>query len=314
MSSDYENLISSHPLPPGSVADSVYSFLRELGVLEGEEQVRPLNRKDLLHLIKENGGSAEYINLNGLDMSRIDLRGLDLSQMFLIGCNLEGAIAKPMITLKGKRELPPRGYGHILLTWADGAVSPSDAEVKPTILSGSLVQGSNLSNSDFSWCDFSSATLARCDFAGADFSHANLEQADLPWAKLEEADFRSAILKQARLEKARIVDTDFSHADFQDANLTGAFISAGTKLETVDWGKDYINALESNGEYQAAMALYRQLGQWYEAAGFMSIASKFRYREMESRRKSQWKSLADEFSGLGGFWAQFRNKVRTKRQ
>lgn len=298
MSADNENLMSFHPLTPGSVPGSEFSYLREMGVIEGDEQVRPLNRKDLLQLIKENGGSAEYIDLSRLDMSRIDIRGLDLSRMFLMGCNLEGAIAKPMITLNGKTELT-RGdmaYDHILQTWVAGEISPSDAEVIPTVLNGSLMQGANLSKADFRWCDLSSATLAGCNFTGASLLSANLSESNLVWARLEEADLRSSVLNGARLERTRIIDADLSQASLHDADLTGAFISPLTSLSGVQWDAKYICRAEREGDYEDAVILYRNLKEWHHRNGYYKIAGEFHYREREAERKADWRSFKSKLA------------------
>ena len=299
MSSDYEFSLSTPALLPGSVPGQEGSFLREMGVIEGNKQVRPLVRKDLLHLIKENGGSAGYIDLSGLDMSRIDIRGMDLSQTLLIGCNLEGAIAKPMITMRnGKTELTPGdlAYEYVLQTWVSGEISPPDAEVISTVLKGSLMQGGNLSKTDFRYCNFSNATLMGCDITGSTLLSANLSSANLAWARLQEVDLRSAVLNGADLERSRIIDADLSQASLQNADLTGAFISPLTNMSGAQWDHKYICRAERDGDYEKAVVLYRNLKEWHHRGGYYEIAGEFHYREKEAERKAEWQSIKRKFA------------------
>ena len=287
----------------GQIPNPVRKTLCDWGIIQNGQQVRPLVRSKLKGLLKQYGKSGL---LSGLDMRGIDLRGMDLRNSILSGCNLEGAIAMPLITLKSGKTLPigDLAYPAALNDWHTGNLHNGIMSVQPTQLDGAILNLANLSRSDFRWASLNQAIMVRSNFQGADLSYADLKEARLDWAKLNDVTLQYAILTAASLKSARIIDSDLSHVNLQDANFIGAFISPGTRLEAVNWGKNYINALEYNGDYQAAIAQYRQIGEWHEAAGFFSIASKFRYREMEARRKAQLKSLTDEFSGLRTFLAQ----------
>ena len=292
------------------VTDPVRKTLCDWQIIQDGRQVRPLGRDELEGLLEKHG---KGVNLSGADLRGIDLRGMDLRQSILRGCNLEGAIAMPLVTSISGKALPSRdmSYEPVLRYWHNnGEPQNGIKSVTPTQLDGVLMDLANLSHSDFRWTSFDNAGIVRSNLQGADLSYANLKGACLDWANLDYATLQYAALTAASLKSARITDCDLSRADLQDVNLIGAFISPGTRLEGVNWGKDYINALERNGDYQEAAALYRLLGEWHETAGFLSIASKFRYREMEARRKEQLKSLTGEFSGVRVFLTQIWENLR----
>lgn len=292
------------------VTDPVRKTLCDWQIIQDGKQVRPLVRDELEGLLEKHG---KGVNLSGADLRGIDLRGMDLSQSILQGCNLEGAIAMPLVTSISGKALPIGNlyYEKALSDWHNtGETSGGMKSVQPTQLDGAILNLSNLSHCDFRWASFDNAGMVRSNLQGANLSYAKLNETRLDWAKLDDATLQCAALTGASLKSARITDCDLSHADLQDVNLIGAFISPGTRLEGVNWGKDYINVLERNGDYQEAAALYRQLGEWHETAGFLSIASKFRYREMEARRKEQLKSLTGEFSGVRVFLTQIWENLR----
>lgn len=291
------------------VTDPVRKTLCDWQIIQDGNQVRPLVRGELEWLLETHG---KGVNLSGADLRGIDLRGMDLSQSILQGCNLEGAIAMPLVVTSNGKELPysDMSYGVALSRWYAGEMPEWVQSVQPTLLDGAFLTMANISNANFRWANFDKASMVRINLQGANLSYAKLKEACLDWAKLDDATLQCAALTAASLKSARITDCDLSRSDLQDVNLIGAFISPGTRLEGVNWGKDYINALERNGDYQEAAALYRQLGEWHETAGFLSVASKFRYREMEARRKEQLKSLTGEFSGVRVFLTQIWENLR----
>ena len=291
------------------VTDPVRKTLCDWQIIQDGNQVRPLVRGELEGLLETHG---KGVNLSGADLRGIDLRGMDLSQSILRGCNLEGAIAMPLVVTSNGKELPysDMSYGVALSGWYAGEMPEWVQSVRPTLLDGAFLAMANISNANFRWANFNKANMVRSNLQGANLSYAKLNETRLDWAKLDDATLQCAELTAASLKSARITDCDLSRADLQDVNLIGAFISPGTRLDGVNWGKDYINALERNGDYQEAAALYRLLGEWHETAGFLSIASKFRYREMEARRKKQLKSLTGEFSGVRVFLTQIWENLR----
>ena len=292
------------------ITDPVRKTLCDWQIIQDGNQVRPLGRDELEGLLEKHG---KGLDLSGADLRGIDLRGMDLSKSILRGCNLEGAIAKPLVTSISGKALPIGDRGNVpaLSYWQNnGEPQNGIKSVTPTQLDGAILNLANLSHCDFRWASFDNAGMVRSNLQGANLSYANLKEARLDWAKLDDATLQCAALTAASLKSARITDCDLGRADLQDVNLIGAFISPGTRLEGVNWGKDYINALERNGDYQEAAALYRLLGEWHETAGFLSIASKFRYREMEARRKEQLKSLTGEFSGVRVFLTQIWENLR----
>ena len=290
------------------------SFLREWGIIEGNKQTRRLDRDDLLRLIQENGGSAEYLDLSGLDMRRIDLRGLDLSKTLMMGCNLEGAIAIPMVTTSDGNELhfSDLGYEIALTDWYTGNDREWVGQVQATSLDGAILSLANLSRSDFRWANIRGGVMARCELKSADFSFADLSKVCFDWSKLDETILEQASVKGATLKRVRIMDSDFSCANLQDADLSGAYISRGTKLGTAIWDKNYISILERREEYQEAIELYQMLMEWHETAGLRNKAGKFYYRKRESQRKANQKSLVKDLKELGGelskVWRIFKSK------
>jgi hypothetical protein len=80
----------------------------------------------------------------------------------------------------------------------------------------------------------------------------------------------------------------------------------------VKWDKDYISVLEREGNYEAAISLYRRLKEWYRGAGMLKIAGEFHYREEEAITKAKWEQLSREFKEfkqrLVTAWEQLRGK------
>ena len=290
------------------------NVLSDLGVFRDGQQIRPVCRDDMLSLSKLNGGKFDYLRLQGLDMRKIDMRGLHIENAYLIGVDLEGAIAMPMVTLDtGDLPISDMAYEMVLDRWSKGETEQFVQHVTPTILSGSLLSQANLSNADFRWGGFRSTFMVRTVLQKADLSYADLTKANLKWAKLEESRLQFANMENACLEQARIVDTDLEHAILKGADLAGVSISTGCNLEWVEWGQNYISVLESRGDYQGAIALYRHLKELHDRAGMSSIAGKFHYREREAARKAEWQRLGQDFKDykrhLAAAWRRFKGQT-----
>jgi uncharacterized protein YjbI with pentapeptide repeats len=276
------------------------------GVFLDGEQVRPVNRYDLITLIEVNGGTSDYIDLSGLDLSGIDIRGMPLGRVRFAGCNLKNALAQPMVT-SGGQELTPwdLAYGHVLEEHQAGK-RVGDCEVTPTNLEGAFLLGADLSKADLRWANLSDTALAWCNLDGAALSHADLSKSNLNQASLERTDLRSAILDGASLENSRIIDADFSETSLKGVSLDGVFISTLTKLDGVQWDPDFIGPWEIDGNYESAARQYRQLKEWYDRAGKRDIAGKFHYREREAERKAEWQSIKKSFSSI---WRRARHPM-----
>jgi len=292
-----------------------FRFLEELGVVNREKQIRPLERKDLLTLIAENGGSAEYLCLRGIEMKRIDMRGLNLRKIDLSGCNLEGALAMPMVTTN-TGDLAPQdlAYEHNIELWVKNQLPGFVKSVTPTDLSEAFLPDARLSNSDFRWADFRDTFMVRAVLQRVDLSHSNMLKANLKWSKWEDSSLQFANLQEACLEGARFIDTDLEHAKLVDADLASVSISTGSKLEGVDWGQNNISVLERRGDFEKAIALYRRLKEWHERAGMSKMAGEFHYREREASRKLQWQLLGQDFQAykrrFASAWQSFTGKPR----
>ena len=284
----------------------VKNILRYEGVFRDGEQVRPVNRDDLLKLIEENGGTGEHIDLRGLDLSDIDIRGLPLGRTRFTGCNLKNALAQPLLTCNDQ-ELTPwdLAYDWILTEYQTGR-ELEDCEVNLTHLEGSLLMGTDLSKADFRCAKLSDTVLAWGNLDGANLSHADLSNAKLNQASLERTNLRCAVLDGASLENSRIIDADLSGASLKGVSLVGVFLSTLTKLDGVQWDSDFISPLEIEGNYESAASQYRRLKEWYDRAGKRDIAGKFHYREREAERKAEWQSIKKSFSSI---WRRARHPM-----
>ena len=85
-------------------------------------------------------------------------------------------------------------------------------------LSGIYLKYADMKNAKLVNVDMSGADLTRSDFSGASMYGANLEGANL-----FKANFEGANLKSANLRNCDLLGADFSN----------------TKLNNVEWGKDY---------------------------------------------------------------------------
>jgi len=156
----------------------------------------PYTRKDVIRLIKENGGTAE-----GLDLSvKVFEEGIDLRRLILDGIVLIGA------TLE-KASLERAG------------------------LRNARLEGANLFKAHLERCRLEDAHLEE-----ADLSQAHLEEANLTRAHLEEAELWNAHLEGASLWGAYLEGARLRGANLAGALLRLARFSNDTELADVNWG------------------------------------------------------------------------------
>jgi len=149
---------------------------------------KPYTNKDVLRLIKKNGG-PEGLDLSErwfefeIDLHGLDLEGINLSESHLNGANLEGANLHNAILIKANLPL---------------------TNLKKARLDNALLREANLHRADiekasFRYVDLSWANLEfvnlRADFRGAGLWGANLMDAEFPRdALLEEVEWGDFIL------------------------------------------------------------------------------------------------------------------------
>lgn len=135
--------------------------------------------------------------------------------------------------------------------------------------------------------DLSGANLQGAFLAGAYLEGTILKGANLRGANLSSAWFGSADLSGADLTGAHLQNTDFEYSSLEGAELWQAEINAGTRLDGVYWGDDYVLATERGGRFDCAVAVYRTLKQHRRESGDYRAAAEFYFREMECIRKQQ---------------------------
>ncbi len=216
---------------------------------DGTEK-NPLTREDVLRLIKENGGTAEGLDLSGkhfqegINLQEITLKGADLCRVHLEGANLA------LANLEGAN------------LW--------EANLKGANLAFANLKGANLLV----------AHLEKAYLVNANLEGVALKKAHLERANLFEANLEGSVLARANLEGAVLVK-----ADLKGANLLWAQFSTDTEFEGAGWG-DYILGEEKNGDFSLAKETYWRLRHWHINAGLYDIAAKFYYREKEASRKA----------------------------
>jgi len=145
-------------------------------------------------------------------------------------------------------------------------------------LSGVYLKYAHMKNANLVNVNLSGADLTRSDFSGASMYGANLEGANL-----FKANFEGANLKSANLCNCDLLGADFSN----------------TKLNNVEWGKDFkiINELEAEtalaeGNHEKAKEKYKEAEDIYRALKISlktqtlgDDVGKFFEREMIVRRK-----------------------------
>ena len=279
--------------------------LRQRGIVRNYEQIRSLNRCDMVELLKLRE-ALSVLDLSELDMTGIDIQGLDLRSVWLQGCNLSGAFAGPRIENLGQR-LPPNSYEYerIYSHWISG--DPSDYygpyTVKQTDLWDAVLPRADLSGGDFRSANLGKAILNSTTLAGTKFSNADMTDSYLRRATLKETHMMSTILDEAKLEYSQIIGADLSHASLKGVRLLGATISPETKLGGARWDAEVISPLERDRDYDAASREYRYLKEWHDRAGMSDVASQFHYREREAMRKAEMVSIKAD---LRSAWKRFR--------
>lgn len=235
------------------------------------EKGKPLTREDVLRLVKENGGTAEGLDLSeqtfveAIDLSDLDLHGIILkdarfSTHFeggqLVGAKFDGS------------NLNGADLRSINLQYAQFRMLNN----QPTYLQAADLRGSLLLNTNFQGADVTGAKFGDLAKAGG-YPAAMLDDTDLRGAKLSRANFKGCYFYGTKLEGAFI-----RGADIFDAHL-----------EEADWGNCVIGE-EKRGDFYSAIHYYRRLKTWYTNAGMYDIAGKFFFREMTARRKAlKWR-------------------------
>ena len=145
-------------------------------------------------------------------------------------------------------------------------------------LSGIYLKYANMQNANLVNVDLSNADLTRSDFSGSSMYGANLEGANL-----FKANFENVNLKSANLCNCNLLGADFSN----------------TKLNNIEWGKDYkvfnekdaeIALAEGNHEkakekFKEAEDIYRALKISLQKQTLGDDVGKFFEREMIVKRK-----------------------------
>jgi len=182
---------------------------------------------------------------------------------------------------------------------------------------GENLIGANLRGAYFLGADLQSASLVGANLQGTNLRFANLQDAWLTLAELQSANLWEANLQDvhlsgaklqgANLREAHIEGANLRNAELQGANLQEVKISPLTNLEGVKWDHKYISALERDGDYENASAVYRRLKEWYRGSGMLTIAGEFHYREQEASHKAQGQRLVRQFKeGLAAAWRRLK--------
>jgi uncharacterized protein YjbI with pentapeptide repeats len=215
----------------------------------------PYTREDMLRLIKENGDTAEGLDLSGKVFEKgIDLKGLRLQRIILKEAVLQDA--------------------HF-----------EEAKLWGAHLEKADLQYAHLEEVDLSEAQLQEATLLDAFLNKATLFGANLEGAFLMTAHLEGADLGGANLKGTQLWGAKFSsDTNWENVDWGDYILADEKELQEAKGEERE---EVLARLEVDN-------IYRRLRLWYTNAGMSDVAAKFYYREKEVDRKvaSRWNDRA----------------------
>lgn len=156
--------------------------------MAGEKQKR-LTREDVIRLIKENGGTAEGLDLSekifegGIDLSDLDLHRIILKGAILAGADLE------------------------------------DARLECAHLEEADLSGANLKGADLVFTHLERATLLDADLKSAHLEYTHLEGANLRGAHLEGAILSLAYLKKTILSTAHLEGVYLRAAEVYEAHL-----------------------------------------------------------------------------------------------
>ena len=236
------------------------TILATLGVFdEFGNQVRAVDREDVLEVIEVNQGAHDFLDFRGIDFEGADLRGLSLYRCGFEGCNLSRVNASPMVTYRG-REL---AIGDLAITetldrWSNGEPQSKEHLVTPTSMEGCILSYTTIKDAYFGFaqlegCSFYNATVERTVFYSADLSTAN---------------FRFA----------RFVDVDWRCADLRSANLYALTLQTSF-LDDSNWGTELVILQEAVGNWDEALNVYRMLSRVHELAGMNELAGEFRFRQ-----------------------------------
>ena len=198
------------------------------------------------------------LDLSGQDLSNQDLTGIFLESANLRGCNLEGAKLDRAVLAHADLEncclngasLNEANLGKSRMV----GVSARGSQLKETILSGALIQGSDFTDASISGmqtffqatvsqscfagmighelifldmeligCDFSGCRLQDAVFIKCDFSQSTWDDATLDELVCVSCIARGASFSRASLFKIMLAkESDFSQSDFSDSRLDQA--------------------------------------------------------------------------------------------
>jgi uncharacterized protein YjbI with pentapeptide repeats len=175
-------------------------------------KANPYTRKDVLRLVKENGGKAEGLDLSGREFEPlIDLSGLDLN-----GIILRGAY-------------------------------PEDAQFEKTKL-----MGADLSEAYLSGAWFEKAELRGANLTGAYLEYAQFGEAWMGETNLQKAQLVDANLDGANLVDARLGGCNLSHASLKGVYLYSAKFTHDTNFENAEWEGYILREEEEYSEFHEA--------------------------------------------------------------
>lgn len=237
---------------------------------------KPLTREDVLRLIKENGNTAEGLDLSNrkfqdnVDLSDLNLSGIKLNFARLFRANFDGSSLDSAELLGAKLQ-------HATFN----PLESKDAEPKNASL-----QMVGLGDADLTNAEFRQANLAAARFQ-------EQQQTTLPTGEslilsspafLHGTDFRGANLFLANFKGCYFYGTKFEGACIRGADIYEAH------LEEADWGSTYKIGEEIKKDFYSAESIYRRLKQWYTNAGMYDIAGEFFFREMTAQRnRIKWR-------------------------
>jgi hypothetical protein len=233
----------------------------------------PYTRKDVLRLIKENGGTAKSLDLSGkvfeeeINLSDLPLKGIILNKSVLFLAKFDGS---------NLSEAKLREAKLIRATFNQCKNEPAAKFVN--------LRDADLSNADLSGAEFIGAFLDN-----AKFNNSMLEEANFTIKGRREPDLLFTDFRGADLTFSDFTGRTFSFTKLEGASINWAKITEAL-LGDADWG-NYIIGEEKKNNFFAARHRYRQLKLWYNNNGYHDKAAKFYYREKEANRKSlKWYS------------------------
>jgi hypothetical protein len=236
-------------------------------------RANPYTRKDVLRLIKENGGEAEGLDLSGkIFESDISLSGKNLNGIILRGTDLDGAYFE-------------------------------EADLSKADLSEAYLHDAWFKKAELSEANLSGAYLERAQFGEAWMRETNLQKAQLVDANLE----------GAYLGDARLNGCNLSHAGLKGIYLHNAEFTYDTKFENANWGdyilkEENTGCLDLAQEtYRRLKNWHTQHGIHDVAAEFYYREKEATRKSLRWRSKSTfWHRLASElfraFFGYGEKW------------